>query len=250
MYSGFRGKQVAPQDVLSTVSSSSSSTSISRSISKVVRAVSGVVAAVLDPVPISSSVRKWRSLSTGWGGQFQFWFRSTSSGHVKSFHEILITVPDSVSYWGSYFRYRKSCVCVHLRACVCALGSAGAVAGCRCCAAPLGAWAGAAAVCAWGPQGAAAVRAWVPLGRRYLAAAECLCSVLLVLPEESVCYLGSMRGWRKFLVGGDPVQIQFQFSFQLLWRCFCFGGGVGEDPVPDPLPDPIPIVISMLSNSF
>ena len=85
----------------------------------------------------------------------------------------------------------------------CALGSLG---WCRCCV-RLG---------AWGPQGAAAVRAWVPLGRRYLAAAECLCSVLLVLPEESVCYLGSMRGWRKFLVGGDPVQIQFQFSFQLL----------------------------------
>ena len=60
-----------------------------------------------------------------------------------------------VSYWGSYFKYRKSCVCAFS-----SLG-AGAAAGC---AWELGCWCRAAAVCPW------ELGQWRRCGRRHLAA--------------------------------------------------------------------------------
>ena len=57
---------------------------------------------------------------------------------------------DSVSKWGSYFKYRKSCMCAFSSL------DGGAAVGCQCCS-------GAAAGCAWvlvPLQGAAAVCAW------------------------------------------------------------------------------------------
>ena len=107
------------------------------------------------------------------------WCRSTAT---NADYLCDIFSPDSVSYWGSYFKYRKRCMCAFsslgavygavavcawelgrwCRCCVlllCARGSlgAGAAAVCRCCVLLL---------CARGSlgAGAAAVRAW-ELGR-------------------------------------------------------------------------------------
>ena len=90
---------------------------------------------------------------------------------------IVLLFPDSVSYWGSYFKYRKSCMCIFEP-------DAG---GCRCCV-RLGAWVlvplqGVAAVCA------CQLERW------------CRCRVCVRLGCVTVCtwelgrWFGALGGW-------------------------------------------------------
>ena len=89
--------------------------------------------------------------------------------------------PDSVSYWGSYFKYSKRCMC--------ALSSLGA-AGCRCCVCVCGSLgAGAAAVC----DCCVRVGAWALVPLLCAAAARvcelgcwCHCCVLLLCARGSL----------------------------------------------------------------
>ena len=96
----------------------------------------------------------------------------TGISHLVSFP------PESVSYWGSYFKYRKSCTCAFW-----SLG-AGAAVGCRCCARLVVVPLCATAVCAWELGRGCCCCAWVRLGRRccawelrwpLLCALGCLC---------------------------------------------------------------------------
>ena len=130
------------------------------------------------------------------------WCRSTAT---NADYLCDIFSPDSVSYWGSYFKYRKRCMCAFsslgavygavavcawelgrwCRCCVlllCARGSlgAGAAAVCCCCA-RVGAWALVPLLCARGSlgAGAAAVCGW-ELGR------WCRCCMLLLCARESL----------------------------------------------------------------
>ena len=130
--------------------------------------------------------------------------------------------PDSVSFWGSYFKYRKSCMCAFsscacaylslgARAtagrCCCALGSLGAGAlvplqGCHCCM-RLGcryyAWV-VGAPCSLGAGAAAAVclGAWALVPLQGADCVHCGACVLVLrpdvwlVPQKSFCYLGSM----------------------------------------------------------